>query len=218
VAIDDGTAAVILESIPATLGFPMPSPGYLGAVGDLAHSRGALLVLDEVQTGLGRTGTFWHYQQHDVEPDMVIAGKGLSGGIYPISAVMMTEMAHRLIDENPFSHDSTFGGAEIGCVAASTVMEIVGEPGFLDRVATLGERFEKGFEGAPFEVRRAGMTMGLKFDHPDGGLFACASLIEEGVFAVFAFYDRSVTQFLPPLTITDEEADEIIALTRKALG
>ena len=217
-AIDGETAAVILESIPATLGFPLPSAGYLRAVGELAHSRGALLVLDEVQTGLGRTGTIWHYQQHDAEPDMVITGKGLSGGVYPMSAVLMTSDVHRLLDDHPFSHDSTFGGAELGCVVATTVLDIVTEPGFLERVNALGERFEEGLRGAPFELRRAGMTMGLAFDDPLGGFLGSAALIDVGVFTVFAFYDQSVTQFLPPLTITDDEADEIISLVRRALG
>jgi putrescine aminotransferase len=216
-AIDDATAAVILESIPATLGFPVPDPGYLRAAGELARERGALFILDEVQTGLGRTGTVWYYQQHEARPDIVIAGKGLGGGIYPIAAALMTADAHRLLDEHPFVQISTFGGAEVGCVAASTVLDIVTEAGFLEHVRTLGERFEAGFAGLPFRLRRAGLTMGLAFDGPNGGMAGSAALIRTGVFAVFADHDRTVTQFKPPLILTDEEADEIIGLVRKAL-
>ena len=135
-----------------------------------------------------------------------------------MSAVLMTSDVHRLLDDHPFSHDSTFGGAELGCVVATTVLDIVTEPGFLERVNALGERFEEGLRGAPFELRRAGMTMGLAFDDPLGGFLGSAALIDVGVFTVFAFYDQSVTQFLPPLTITDDEADEIISLVRRALG
>lgn len=217
-AIDGDTAAVILESIPATLGFPLPDPGYLRAAGDLARARGALLILDEVQTGLGRTGTIWYYQQHEAQPDMVITGKGLGGGIYPIAAALMTNEVHRILDEHPFVQVSTFGGAEIGCVAASTVLDIVTEPAFLDRVRSLGGRFEVGFTGLPFRLRRAGMTMGLAFDDPTGGLAGSAALMQAGVFAVFADHDRSVTQFKPPLILTEGEADEIITLVRKALA
>jgi len=217
-AIDGTTAAVVLESIPATLGFPMPSPGYLRAVGDLCHERGALLVLDEVQTGLGRTGTCWYYQQEDAEPDMVVTGKGLGGGVYPITATLVTAELHAFFDDHPFVHVSTFGGAELGCVAASTVLELLAEPGFLERVLELGERFEAGLRGAPFDVRRRGMTMGLAFPHEGDGVLAAAALLDAGVFAVFAHHDTSVLQFKPPLTTTDAEADAIVAAVRGALG
>ncbi|MBV6508688.1 MAG: Putrescine aminotransferase [Acidimicrobiales bacterium] len=217
-AVGDETAAVILESIPATLGFPLPAPGYLHRVAELCRDRGALLILDEVQTGLGRTGTVWYYQQEDVEPDMVVTGKGLSGGIYPITATLMTEDLHEFFDEHPFVHVSTFGGAELGCVAATAVLDIIGEPGFLERVAQLGERFEESFEGLPFELRRRGMTMAFKFDQEAGGMFATAALLEQGIWALFANNDPTVLQFKPPLTISDSEADEIIAIVQQVLG
>ena len=86
------------------------------------------MVLDEIQTGLGRTGTMWCHTQEDVEPDIVVTGKGLSGGIYPITATLMTAELHSFFDDHPFVHVSTFGGAELGCVAALTVLDIVEEP------------------------------------------------------------------------------------------
>ncbi len=216
--VERGVAAVILESIPATLGFPPPEPGYLRAVGELARSSGALLVLDEVQTGLGRTGTVWYWQQEEVEPDILITGKGLGGGVYPVSAALISEEVAEFFDENPFGYVSTFGGAELGCVAASAVMDEVTEPAFLERVGELGERFEAGFSGLGFELRRRGMTMGLRFEGEEGGVAAAKSLIDAGVFAVFAEHDHSVTQFKPTLTLTDEEADEIVAAVRGALA
>jgi acetylornithine/succinyldiaminopimelate/putrescine aminotransferase len=217
-AVDGETAAVILESIPATLGFPPPAPGYLRAVGEIARSQGALLVLDEVQTGLGRTGTTWYFEQEDVEPDAVIAGKGLSGGVYPISAALLSEELESFFDEHPFAYVSTFGGAEIGCVAGSAVMGEISEPGFLDRVEDAGQRFETAFEGLPFELRRRGLTMGLKFSEEQGGVAAAKRLIDAGVFAVYAEHDHSVTQFKPPLIVTDGEIDEIVDIVRDALG
>jgi acetylornithine/succinyldiaminopimelate/putrescine aminotransferase len=217
-AVGDDTAAVILESIPATLGFPLPSPGYLRAVGELCRARGALFVLDEVQTGLGRTGRVWSYEHDDADPDMVITGKGLSGGIYPITATLMRAELHAFFDTHPFVHVSTFGGAELGCVAASTTLDIVTQPAFLARVTELGERFERGFAGAPFVLRRRGLTMGLQFAGDGDGIAACGALIGAGVFAVFANHDTSVVQFKPPLVITDDEADEIIGIVRKVFG
>jgi putrescine aminotransferase len=217
-AVDGNTAAVILESIPATLGFPLPEPGYLAAVGETTREAGALLILDEVQTGLGRTGTTWYFEQESVEPDVVITGKGLSGGLYPISAALVSEPVEAFFDEHPFAYVSTFGGAEIGCAAASAVMDVIGEPGFLDRVAEAGERFEAGFAGASFRLRRRGLTMGLEFPDDEGGVAAAKRLIDAGVFAVYAEHDHSVTQFKPPLVVTDSEIDEIVAVVRDALG
>ena len=216
--IDSETAAVILEAIPATLGFPAPKPGYLREVAEAAHAAGALLVLDEVQTGLGRTGTNWYFEQQDVEPDMVITGKGLGGGVYPVSAVLLREELEAFFDSNPFAYVSSFGGAEIGCIAASTVMDELAKPGFLEQVERLGARFESEFEGTPFELRRYGLTMGLKFDEPEGGVLAAKRLIDAGVFAVFAEHDHSVTQFKPPLIVTEVEVEEIAATVRDALA
>jgi acetylornithine/succinyldiaminopimelate/putrescine aminotransferase len=217
-AIGPDTAAVILESIPATLGFPAPEPGYLASVADAARAAGALLILDEVQTGLGRTGTRWYYEQEEIEPDMLVTGKGLGGGVYPISAVLLRPDLEEFFDANPFAYVSTFGGAEIGCVAASAVMEQLAEPGFLDRVERLGRRFESGFEGMPFALRRYGLTMGLAFEDESGGVLAAKRLIDGGVFAVYAEHDHSVTQFKPPLIVTEEEVDEIVAAVGDALG
>jgi acetylornithine/succinyldiaminopimelate/putrescine aminotransferase len=216
-AVDSETAAVILESIPATLGFPAPKPGYLAAVVEAARSAGALVILDEVQTGLGRTGTNWYYQQQEVEPDLLITGKGLGGGVYPISAMLLRPELESFFDGNPFAYVSTFGGAEIGCIAASAVMDEVAAPGFLERVERLGDRFERAFEGMPFELRRFGLTMGLRFDEPQGGVLAAKRLIDAGVFAVYAEHDHSVTQFKPPLIVTEAEVDEIAAVVGAAL-
>ena len=217
-AVDEGTAAVILEAIPATLGFPPPAHGYLEAVAAAARQRHALLIIDEVQTGLGRTGTPWYCQQEDVEPDILITGKGLGGGLYPVSAALVTSEVEEFFDENPFAYVSTFGGAELGCAVASAVLDESLRPDFLLRVRALGERFEAGFEGLPFELRRRGMTMGLRFEGDAGGLAASKRLIDAGVFAVFAEHDHSVTQFKPPLILTDDEADEIIGLVRETFG
>lgn len=217
-AVDDDTALVLIEPIPATLGMPLPEAGYLEAVRDLCDEHGVLLGLDEVQTGLGRTGTIWCYEQEGIVPDLLVTGKGLSGGIYPITATLMTRRVHDFFLEHPFVHISTFGGAELGCVAALAVLDIVEAPGFLDHVAELGRRFDEGFADMPFELRRRGMFMGLAFDDPLGGLSATRTMIDNGVFAIFANNDQSVLQFLPPLVMTDEEADDLIATVRRAFG
>jgi acetylornithine/succinyldiaminopimelate/putrescine aminotransferase len=213
-AVADTTAAVILEPIPATLGMPIPLDGYLEGVQRLCRERGVMLIMDEVQTGLGRSGRIWAYQNWGLDPDVVVTGKGLSGGIYPITATLMTRELHAIFDTHPFSHISTFGGAEPGCAAGLEVLEIIESPGFLDHVDDLGERFEVGFADLPFTVRRVGMMMGLAFPAPDAGMMAAKLLFDAGIFAVYANNDTSVLQFLPPLTTTHDEADEIISIVR----
>jgi acetylornithine/succinyldiaminopimelate/putrescine aminotransferase len=207
-----------METIPATLGFVPPDPGYLREVGEAATDAGALLILDEVQTGLGRTGTAWYYQQEGVRPDILITGKGLGGGVYPVSATLVTEELESFFESHPFSYVSTFGGAEIGCVAASAVMDQISTPGFLERVEELGQRFEHAFAEMPFKLRRFGLTMGLVFEHEQGGVMAAKQLIDSGVFAVYAEHDHSVTQFKPPLIVNESEVDEIAAAVGAALS
>ena len=217
-AVGDDTAAVILEPIPATLGMPIPSPGYLRGVERLCRERGALFLCDEVQTGLGRTGKIWCHEHDAVAPDIVVTGKGLSGGIYPITATLMTPEVFAFFDHHPFSHISTFGGSEVGCAAATAVLDAIEAPGFLARVEALGERFERGFAGAPFALRRRGLFMGMKFAFPEAGMAAAKLLFDRGIFAVYANNDRSVLQMLPPLVTSDDEADEIIGTVRRVFG
>lgn len=217
-AVGNDTAAVILEPIPATLGMPLPPEGYLEAVEEICHRRGAKFIVDEVQTGLGRTGSIWCWQHHNIKPDILVTGKGLSGAVYPISATLMTEEIHAFFDDHPFIHISTFGGAEPGCVAALKVLDIIESDRFLERVEVASTRFEKGFAGAPFELRRRGLMMGLKLGAPQAGLMAAKLLFDAGVFTVYANNDTSVLQFLPPLIISDEEIDAIVDIVRENLG
>ncbi len=217
-AVSVDTAAVILEPMPATLGMPIPSADYLVGVQQTCRSAGSVLILDEVQTGLGRTGRVWAYQHWDLEPDVIVTGKGLSGGIYPITATLMTRELHSLFDEQPFIHVSTFGGAEPGCAAGLAVLDVIEAPGFLERVADLGGRFESEFSDLPFEVRRKGLMMGLGFGVAGAGMLAAKTLFDLGIFSVYANNDTSVLQFLPPLITSDDEASEIIQIVRKAFG
>lgn len=216
--IGDSTAAVLLEAIPATLGMPLPPPGYLRRAGELCRERGALFIVDEVQTGLGRTGRMWGHEHDECAPDMLIVGKGLSGGIYPITATLMTREAHTFFDDHPFVHISTFGGSELGCAAATAVLDITERPGFLARVNELGERFRRGLAGAPFELRQRGLFMGLAFPFEGGGMLATKLLFDRGVFALYANNDPRVLQLLPPLVLMDDDAERLIATLREVFG
>ena len=215
--ISDATAAVILETIPATLGMAIPHEGYLARIKEICKERGALLILDEIQTGLGRSGKFWGYEYDEVVPDLVVTGKGLGGGIYPIAATLMTPEVHKFYDDEPFVQVSSYGGSDIGCAVGLAVLDIVESPGFLARVEELGDRFEQKLS-CRGEIRRRGLFIGIKWPDEGAGILAAKACIDAGVFAVFANNDTSVLQFLPALTITDSEADEIINIVNEALS
>lgn len=215
--IDDDTAAVVLETIPATLGMPIPHDDYLPGVEALCRERGAFFVLDEVQTGLGRSGRMWCYEHDGVQPDVVVTGKGLGGGLYPIAATLMSPAVHRFYDEQPFVHVSSYGGSDLGCAIALRVLDIVEAPGFLERVEEVGLRLEKELAAVPCEVRRRGLFMGLKWPDEGAGILAAKACIDAGVFAVFANNDTSVMQLLPPLVLDDAQVDELAATLVRAL-
>ena len=177
-----------------------------------------MLIVDEVQTGLGRTGTMWAHEHWGLEPDVIVTGKGLSGGVYPITATLMTASLHRFFDDHPFIHISTFGGAEPGCAAALATLDITERAGFLQHVAALATRFRRGFAGLPFTLRQQGLMMGLAFPAPEAGVLAARLLFDQELFTVYANNDTSVLQFLPPLITNDDEADEIIAIVRRTFG
>ncbi len=209
--IDDDTAAVILEPVPATLGMPIPSEGYLRGVQTLCRDRGAKLVIDEVQTGLGRTGKLWCYQHDELSPDAVVTGKGLSGGIYPIAATLVAPELFALFESEPFIHISTFGGAEPGCAAALAVLDIIEAPGFLARVSELSERFAEELAPLPVELRRKGLMMGLELPIDGAAMALTQILFQKGIYAIYANNNHSVLQFLPPLIISDAEVDEVVS-------
>jgi acetylornithine/succinyldiaminopimelate/putrescine aminotransferase len=210
-------AAVVLETIPATCGFPLPAPGYLPAVKALCERHGALYVADEVQTGLGRTGRMWGVECYGVTPDILVTGKGLSGGLYPIAATVLVPRAARWLEQDGWGHLSTFGGAEVGCRVAQKVLEITTRPGVLDGVAGLSNRLAAGLEGLRarypnwlVEIRRQGLVMGLRFAHERGGQMMTRALYDAGLWAMFAGFDTSVLQFKAGLLLDTASCDEAL--------
>jgi acetylornithine/succinyldiaminopimelate/putrescine aminotransferase len=129
----------------------------------------------------------------------------------------MTRELHSLFDTHPHINISTFGGAELGCAVALEVLDIIEEPDFLSRVNTLAVRFRDGLRGLPIDLRQRGLMMGLAFTQEGGGMMAAEALYKAGVFAVWANNDPRVLQLLPPLVLSDAEADELIERLRAAL-
>ena len=211
-------AAVILETIPATYGFPVPSDDYLPGVARLCREFGALYIADEVQTGLGRTGYLWGVEAWGVEPDILITGKGLSGGLYPIAAAVLRKDVGSWLTDNGWGHVTTFGGAEPGCVVGSVVLDMCRTPQALTNAAEISAYLHAGLSGIRSrlgflkDIRRKGLVMGLAFDAPAGGVQMMSALYQHGIWAIFAGFDHSVLQFKPGLFVDRAYCDE--ALTR----
>lgn len=216
IAVGDA-ACVIMETIPATYGFPMPKPGYLKAIKQACEKVGTLYIADEVQTGLMRTGEMWGIETYGVSPDMLVTGKGLSGGIYPIAAVVVSETAGKWLSEDGFGHMSSFGGAELGCLAAAKVLEICSRPETRSQVHYISAYLANGLRQVQANypdfftgIRQRGIVMGLEFNHDQGAVHVMKHLYQNGIWAIFSTLDKRVLQFKPGLLIDREMCDEIL--------
>ncbi|MFT7596062.1 MAG: acetylornithine/succinyldiaminopimelate/putrescine aminotransferase [Paracoccaceae bacterium] len=210
-------AAVIMETIPATYGFPMPDVGYLPAVKALCERYDALYIADEVQTGLMRTGEMWGCMKYGVVPDIMVTGKGISGGMYPIACVLISETCGGWLHEDGFGHISTMGGAELGCIVAMKTLEIVQRPevrtmvGFISDYMRAGlDEIRAAFPDFFVDIRQHGVIMGLVFNDPQGAKPVMKRLYENGVWAIFSTLDASVLQFKPGLLLTQADAEETL--------
>ncbi|WP_422749264.1 acetylornithine transaminase [Micromonospora sp. WMMD1219] len=215
-AVTDDTAMLIIEPIQGENGVVVPPPGYLAAARRITAAHGALLVLDEVQTGVGRTGHWFAHQAEGVEPDVITLAKGLGGGL-PLGACLAFGRAADLL--TPGSHGTTFGGNPISCAAALAVVSTIAHEGLLDHVKRVGERLRRGVEalGHPLvrEVRGAGLLLGIVLDQPVSA--AAAAALREAGFLVNPV-QPDVVRLAPPLILTAAQADAFLAALPAALS
>ncbi len=214
-AVTGGTAMVILEPIQGESGVVVPPAGYLAAARDITRTHGALLVLDEVQTGVGRTGHWFFHQAEGVEPDVVTLAKGLGGGL-PLGATLAFGEAATLL--GPGSHASTFGGNPVSCAAGLAVLSTIAAEGLLDHVKRIGERLRRGIEGLNHPlvsgVRGAGLLLGVVLTAPVGA--ALAEALQGNGFLTNPVQPE-VLRLAPPLILTAEQADAFLAALPAAL-
>ncbi len=224
-AIDNETAAVILEPIQGENGIRVPPPGYLQAARDLCDKHGALLILDEVQTGLGRTGAMFACNHENVAPDLMTLAKALGGGVMPIGAVMGTpNVWEAVFRDNPFIHTSTFGGGEMACVAALTTLDIMREEDLPAQSARKGDILLNGLRDIQTrypdlleEARGKGLMIGVEFKDADIGKLAIGALVHNGVIAAYTLNNAKVMRFEPPLIITDTQIAQVLAAFEAAM-
>lgn len=217
-------AAALVEVVPATAGFPLPPDGFYPRLRELCDTHGTLVIADEVQTGLGRSGHTWASEPLGLRPDILITGKGLSGGMYPISAALLSEQAGSWLAEDGWGYVSSFGGSDLGCVVAKVALALSTAPETLERVRHTGDRFAEGFEKIrvdhPFlvDVRRLGVIMALRFDDDWGAITMSKALYDHGVWAMFAGFDASALQWKPGLLVDDEWIDTALERFEAAIS
>ncbi len=211
-AITPSTAAFLVEPIQAEAGIIVPPDGYLTAVRRLCSRHNVLLMLDEIQTGLGRTGRmFAHQHEPEARPDVLILGKALGGGVYPVSAVLADRSVLGVF--TPGTHGSTFGGNALAAAVAQASLDVIVDENLAARADILGRRLREGLAGLSpariVDVRGRGLLIGIEVDPQAGkGRHYCERLLQHGVLAKDTH--AQVIRIAPPLTLSQESLDWLI--------
>ncbi len=205
-AVDDRVVGVLVEPIQGEAGVVVPPPGFLAGVREICSARGALMIADEIQSGLGRTGTTFACEHDDVVPDMYLLGKALGGGIVPVSAVVSSSEILGVFQ--PGQHGSTFGGNPLACAVGREVIAMLATGEFQERSAKLGAHMHDRLAALPGsavrEVRGRGLWAGVEFASLPGRE-ACERLAERGVLAKDTH--GTTIRLAPPLMISEEDLD-----------
>jgi predicted acetylornithine/succinylornithine family transaminase len=211
--VDSGTAAVLLEPIQGESGIlPLPDE-LLHAAREACSAAGAMLIFDEIQCGMGRTGTMWAYEGVGVTPDAITVAKGLGGGL-PIGACVTSPEYADVLQAG--DHGSTFAGGPVPCAGAHAVLDVIGEPGFLDEVRAKGDRLLRGLDAVSGgRARGRGLMTAFAVDDDAPGLVRRA-LLEERL--VLNATGPDTVRLLPPLTVTENEIDDALDRLARLVG
>jgi len=221
----DDVGAVLLEPIQGEGGVNLPDDTYLPAVRKLCDEYGALLIFDEVQTGMGRTGTMFACEHWNVTPDILCLAKAFGGGVMPAGAIVATEAVFKSLFANPFLHTTTFGGNPLACAAALATIDVLIEEKLPQRAAEMGEYVlaglrdaVRGYEHVVVDVRGKGLMIALEFASDEAGFAASKYLFDNGVLVAGTLVNSRVIRVEPPLTISREHVDRVCSVLREALA
>lgn len=224
-AVDEETAAVILEPIQGEGGIIIPPTGYLRQVKELCETKGALFIADEVQTGIGRTGAWFGVNHEDVKPDLMACAKALGGGVMPIGAIIGTPRAWQGLIEAPFLHTSTFGGNQLACAAGVAAINVIKEENLLERSAQTGAYLKEGLEkiAAEFptvikEIRGRGMMIGIELTKEGAGGMLMSLMIDKSIIVAYTLNNPKVIRMEPPLIMPKEVVDYVLEQFRDAVA
>ncbi|MBO9615034.1 MAG: aspartate aminotransferase family protein [Dyadobacter sp.] len=217
--ITEQTAAVIIEVIGGESGVRVPEAGYLAALREKCTKTGTLLILDEIQTGFGRTGSFWAFEQYGIYPDILLSAKGMGGGM-PIGAFMASQQIMKVLKTNPIlGHITTFGGHPVSCAASLAALRVTIDERLSEAAITKGELFKSLLIHPEIkEIRGKGLMLAAEMESFDKLKVTIDRCIELGVVTDwFLFCDNSM-RIAPPLTITEEQIREACAVILKVLN
>ncbi len=213
-AIGPDVGAVMLEPIQGEAGVILPPPGYLREVRELCDRRGVLLIADEIQTGLGRTGRMFCVEHDGVTPDIMTLAKALGGGVVPIGAFVARPRLWEKLRRDPYLHSSTFGGNPLACRAALATLDVLVEERLPERAEPLGAQFLARLQeirarhpGVVAAVRGRGLMLGVEFAHRDYALMTSAEAGRRGVITFYTLNNPNVIRIEPPLVITPDLID-----------
>lgn len=216
-AVNGSTLAVFLEFLQGEGGIVPASEDFVAAIAELRRRHGFLVVADEIQSGIGRTGRPFGFSHYGITPDLVVVAKPLGGGL-PVGAILGAESVGDVLDVG--QHGTTFGGNPVACAAGIVVMREVFENGLMDRAKAAGDRFLRGLEklrgefpGLIRAVRGRGLMLGVELDRPCDGVVT--AMLDAGVLANCT--NRTVIRIIPPLIIGDAEIDEALSVMRSVL-
>ncbi len=222
--VDENTAAVILEPIQGEGGIIVPPEGYLRQAKAICEANGALLIADEVQTGIGRTGEWFGVNHDAVTPDLMACAKALGGGVMPIGAIIGTPKAWQGLIEAPFLHTSTFGGNQLACAAGVAAIKAIKDEDMLSRARDTGLYLKKGLEAiaAEFpdvikEVRGRGMMIGIELTKEGAGGMIMSLMINQHIIVAYTLNNPKVIRMEPPLIMPKEVVDYVLEAFRKAV-
>ncbi len=220
----EDVGAVLLEPIQGEGGVNLPSDEYLPAVRRLCDEFGALLIFDEVQTGMGRTGTMFACEHWGVTPDIICLAKALGGGVMPIGATVATEAVFSRLFDNPFLHTTTFGGNPLACAAALATIDVLIEEQLPQRAASMGaymieglRKAVRGHEDVVVDVRGKGLLIALEFADDAVGFAVSKHLFDNGVLVAGTLVNARTVRVEPPLTIEKAQADRVFTILTDAL-
>jgi putrescine aminotransferase len=223
-AINGKTAAVILEPIQGEGGIIIPPEDYFSKVRKLCTDNDVVLIIDEIQTGLGRTGKMFAIEHYGVEPDIMTLAKALGGGVMPIGAFMGTPKVWSSFAPNPLIITSTFGGNPLACVAAIAAIDAVIEENLAERADRLGQYFMQGLvrlrENYPLiiaDVRGKGLMIGLELTKEGLGGLIMPEMARKGITAVYTLNNPKVIRLEPPLVISREQIDRVLKIIEDAV-
>ncbi len=222
--VGEEAGAVVLEPIQGEGGVNLPDDDYLPGVRALCDEYGALLVLDEVQTGMGRTGKMFCCEHYGVTPDLMCLAKAFGGGVMPAGAVIGTRAVFSRLFSNPFLHTTTFGGNPLACAAALATINVLIEERLPQRAAVIGKRMIEGLRRAALghheivhDIRGMGLLIALEFANNEMGFELGKHMLKRGVLVSGTLVNARTVRIEPPLTITEEQTDYVCKALAESL-